>query len=129
MSDIKSYYLPYVTYGREKYEYHTKIVGLYENERDAEIDLVKSLIKMGVIFSWISEFDYDDRKNQDYWKAFKDEHSYYECVNFKENNSDCFTIDWFEDEYKENIPRIIDEFHDSYYTDGWDYDISELKLQ
>jgi len=95
------FWVAYITEGREKYEYHTHLVGVFERVHSAARFMLTKLVEQGKLFG-----DEEDEKDQK------------QAVDRLERAD--------EDEVLSVLATIVREANDSFYMDGWDYTITAI---
>jgi hypothetical protein len=106
-------YIPNIYYGRDKYQFESKIVGIFKNKNDAIVQLIKELIKLDFIDFETYLNDIDSEEDIDEKEEKK---------NFTEMIINKVLL--------ENIPLpdICKEYGDSYYKEGWKFKIEEFSF-
>jgi hypothetical protein len=129
-------FIAYITGGRDKYDYYTDFVGVFNNEKDAEKAVKRNLIECGKIFDFFYDIILEDKKEN----AFDIENKHYSILkkinNFEERYNKCNNEDQFLEEFKEDLINIdkdldyiVGRYNDSYYGDGWNYTIDEIEIK
>lgn len=113
-------YVPVIIYGREKYEYHAVTLGVFRDEVSAFRALIKKLVEG----EWLlHEFCFDSESTgkevvtwngKELIKGDTEHNIYILCKDVK-------TI--------EDVKAICNEFNDSYYDDGWKFEVNKFEIQ
>ena len=123
---MENLWVIYVTSGREKCEYRTDLIGLFENVDEGRAKLLRYLIDEGRLFSMIEGSEYINNESDD--------------NNWKECNMEELDADEIETflKTKESLKHgtiseeLFDEcmkYEDSYFQDGWDYSIKLINVR
>jgi hypothetical protein len=113
-------YVPVIIYGREKYEYHADTLGVFRDEVSAFRALIKKLVEG----EWLlHEFCFDSEstcKEEVTWNGKE------LIKGDTEHNIDilCKDVKTIED-----VKAICNEFNDSYYDDGWKFEVNKFEIQ
>ena len=151
-------FVAYITSGRDKYDYFTELVGVFHKKEDAEKAMKRNLIECGKIFMTFYDIIIDDKNTNifdienDYYtldkipkrktvtNLFYTENDYYSILkkinNFEERFNKCNYEDQFLEEFKEDfinldvdLGKIVNQYNDSFYEDGWEYVIDEVEIK
>lgn len=125
-------YVPLIVHGREKYEYHAISCGVFTNKNDA----------VGALLSKLIEHDF--LPYNCFLESLEDRKLEYEEENYEENENYKFImnvdIDNFSQEdfcnylqekvncNESNLEDMCQTYGDSYYKDGWKFQIDEHTL-
>ena len=129
-------FVAYITSGRDKYDYFTELVGVFHKKEDAEKAMKRNLIECGKIFMTFYDIIIDDKNTN----IFDIENDYYSILkkinNFEERFNKCNYEDQFLEEFKEDfinldvdLGKIVNQYNDSFYEDGWEYVIDEVEIK
>ena len=94
-------FLVYVTSGREKYEYHTEVVGLFWEQQVAEKELIRFLVRS----KRLEAYDKEDGH----------------LLDMSEIAETAMQQDNFD------LHKFVKKYQNSYYRDGWKFDIQIIK--
>jgi hypothetical protein len=111
-------YVPVIIYGREKYEYHANTLGVFRDEVSAFHALIKKLVE----WEWLLHKCYFEStcKEEVIWNGKE------LIEGDTKHNIDilCKDIKTIED-----IEAICNEFSNSYYDDGWIFEVNKFEIQ
>lgn len=113
MAQARTIYVPNIIWGRDKYEYESRICGLFINKIDAMSALIRELYNMEFI-------NFNENMIDEISKTYKNE---------------LLTAETFIDiicdklETEDDLEYICDNYNDSYFGNGWKYEIVEANIQ
>lgn len=130
-------WISYISEGRDKYVYDTSIIGLYQNENKAEKETLNYLIENNyiledfILYDQISDREinineifeiYPFLNNQKYKEDFTENYDL-------QNDEKCYQllITAVKDSDLD-IFKIVENYNNSYYQDGWDLIIKEINI-
>ena len=119
----KKIYISYITEGRERYYYHTDIIGAFVDKNTAMKKLFQTLVDHGkILLEEVFEDDPDCGR-----EIFKDEESFEKFKEIDRDDIEEFPFHLLDENI--DLEEIIEGFSDSYYKDGWDYSIKEVEIE
>ena len=128
-------FVAYITSGRDKYEYETQFIGLFNDENDAKRKMKKTLILQRQILSLC--FYYSDNYPEEYSfiKKFDNFENRLKKIKDIKDINDSYRNKYFIDEFLDDIINcdmtleyMVNNYNNSYYGDGWDYTIIETDV-
>lgn len=128
-------YIAYITSGREKYEYDTQVIGLFNDENVAEREMKKALILQGQILSLCFYYVDDYPEEYSFIKEFDNFENRLKKIKDIKDISDSYRQNYFIKEFLDDMVNcdmtleyMVDNYNNSYYGDGWDYTITEYDI-
>ena len=111
--DTNKLYLAYVTSGREKYEYTTEIVGLYQSKKKAMRELFDHLLNTDRFLDLFDEWIDEDGKKVENSKV------YFQRYIDQKFDTDLELL---------GFEQMVIHFSNSHHKDGWDYTVVEQNI-
>ena len=128
-------YVAYITSGRDKYEYETQVIGLFNDENDAEREMKKALILQRQILSLSFYYVDDYPEEYSFIKEFDNFENRLKKIKDIKDVNDSYRNKYFTEEFLDDMVNcdmtleyMVDKYNDSYYGDGWDYTITEYDI-